>query len=305
MGRIVAIGMSNTDLVVRAPRLPLPGETLPGSTFGTFAGGKGANQAVAAARSGATVWFGGAVGDDSYGQERLSDLQAAGVDVSLVQVRQGSVSGVALIIVAEDGENQIVTVAGANYEVDPDALVARLGDLEPDLVMMTWDLHPDASRRIAASVPAGMPLIVNTAPFHDSLNEIFPDDRLIVVANEIEAGQILGRKVSIDAALEAAREIHARGCRAAVITIGAAGAVCVDAAGSWEVKPPQVKVVDTTGAGDAFCGAFAAWISAGASLPEAVTAGVHAGSLATTRSGAQASLPHRREIEESLAALVG
>src|SRR5690554_5049385 len=108
--------MSNTDLVCRAPRLPVAGETLPGYSFSTYAGGKGANQAVAAARAGSDVWFGGAVGDDAYGDARLSDLETDGVDVSLVQELEATASGVAIIIVGDDGENQIVTVAGANYE---------------------------------------------------------------------------------------------------------------------------------------------------------------------------------------------
>jgi ribokinase len=303
LNRVVAIGMSNTDLVCRSSRLPVAGETVAGSDFSTFAGGKGANQALAAARAGSHVSFYGATGDDSYGDARRADLSEEGIDIGAVQIVEGSVSGVALIVVDDRGENQIVTVAGANGRVDAQDAILSLEMLGYDLVLMTWELTPETSLMIYRGLPDDVPVVVNVAPFDASIHDVFPDRRLIVICNEVEASQMLGREVPVDEAIEAARDIQQRGCRAAIITLGAAGAVGVTHDAEWHVPAPQVDVVDTTGAGDTFCGVFAAWLAAGESIEAAITAGVYAGSLATTVHGAQPSIPRRPEIEESLASV--
>ncbi len=302
VAHIVAIGMSNTDLVCSTPKLPRAGETVAGTSFDTYAGGKGANQAVAAARSGAAVAFIGAVGDDAYGTDRLVDLQREGIDTNGVQQLAGVNSGIALIVVSDAGENQIVTVAGANAKVDPASATSALGSKAFDLVMLTWELEPSTSMSLLGSISDEIPIVLNTAPFHDSVRDVFPDDRVILIANEVEAGQLLGRDVDGDSALDAAQEILELGCRAVVITLGAAGAVGVDNQGPVTVRPPEVTVVDTTGAGDTFCGVFATLFAEGASFEDAITAGVHAGSLATTQRGAQPSIPSREAIERSLSA---
>ncbi len=296
MGRIIAIGMSNTDLVCRTSRLPRPGETVAGESLETFAGGKGANQAVAASRAGACVLFAGAVGDDAFSAARLVDLQAAGVDVSLTQTISEASSGIAIIVVDDRGENQIVTAAGANDLVDSDELIANLGGHTYDVALMTWELLVETSRAILNALDPACPIVLNVAPFDSSIHDLFPNDRLIVVCNAIEAAELVGREVSRDDAINAAREIQALGCRAVVLTLGASGAVGVDADENWAVRAPVVPVVDTTGAGDAFCGAFAAWVAEGATLEEATRAGVAAGSCAVSRAGAQPSLPGREDI---------
>jgi ribokinase len=303
MARILAMGMSNTDLVCRTPRLPSAGETIAGSSFDTFAGGKGANQAVAAARSGATVMFAGAVGDDEYGRERRLDLETAGIDTSALQTISGVRSGIAIIIVDDSGENQIVTVAGANGAVEEDRLLQNVADLDYDLLLMTWELAPGLNTKLIEALPATLPIVLNTAPFDASVASVLEDTRVIVIANEVEASQLLGSTVRVDDAMDAARSIQRLGCRAAVITLGKHGAVCADAEGCWSVPAPVVSVVDTTGSGDAFCGAFSAWLAAGAVLEDAVLAGVHAGSLAATRPGAQPSLPLKEDINASISSV--
>ena len=292
--------MSNTDLVCRTPRLPRAGETVAGSDFSTFAGGKGANQAVAAARAESLVSFYGATGDDAHGEARRSDLQSDGIDIGALQVIHGTVSGIALIIVDDTGENQIVTVSGANGLVDPQEALLSLEMLGYDLVLMTWELSPETVLEIYRGLPETVPVVVNVAPFDESIHRVFPDHRLIIVCNEIEASQLLGREVTVDNAAVAARDIAQLGCKAAVITLGGAGAVGATSSMEWHVPAPEVEVVDTTGAGDTFCGVFAAWLAPGESLESAITAGVHAGSLATTIRGAQPSIPHRAEIDASL-----
>lgn len=296
MGRIVAIGMSNTDLVCRATRLPRPGETVAGGSFATFAGGKGANQAVAAARAGARVAFGGAVGDDIYGASRVADLRSAGVDVSLIQTKSGVPSGVAMIVVDELGENQIVTAAGANDEVDGNELARRLNNDSYNVALLTWELPAQTSRVILDGLHGDKPIVLNIAPFSLSARDLFPDERVIIVCNTGEASELLGHDVADEEAQHAAQEIRALGCKAAIITLGATGVVGADRCESWAIAAPEVATIDTTGAGDAFCGTLAVWLADGSDLRDAAYAGAAAGACSVTRSGAQSSLPGRDEI---------
>ncbi|CAN5504943.1 ribokinase [soil metagenome] len=288
--------MSNTDLVCRTARLPRPGETIAGDSLETYAGGKGANQAVAAARASASVTFGGAVGDDTYGEQRLADLKTAGVDVSLVQTIPEIASGIAIIIVDARGQNQIVTAAGANDRVDSIELLRRLESVEYDVALMTWELNLENTRAIVRGLHPSRPVVLNAAPFDSSIHELFPDERVIVICNDVEAAGLLGREISVTEGLEAAREIQELGCRAAVVTLGESGAAGADSEHGWTVPGLAVSVVDATGAGDAFCGAFAAWVADGSNLEEATRAGVAAGSCSVGRPGAQPSLPTRDEI---------
>jgi ribokinase len=220
----------------------------------TYAGGKGANQAVAAARASASVTFGGAVGDDTYGEQRLADLKTAGVDVSLVQTIPEIASGIAIIIVDARGQNQIVTAAGANDRVDSIELLRRLESVEYDVALMTWELNLETTRAIVRGLHPSRPVVLNAAPFDSSIHELFPDERVIVICNEVEAAELLGREISVTEGLEAAREIQELGCRAAVVTLGESGAAGADSDHGWTVPGLAVSVVDTTGAGDAFRG---------------------------------------------------
>jgi ribokinase len=301
-GTVLVIGSSNTDLVCLAPRLPRPGETVRGTSFATFAGGKGANQAVAAARAGARVCFAGAVGDDTFGQARLADLRAENIDIEHVVVRFGVASGVASIVVDDDGENVIVLVPGANDTVDPAMALRALQSVEPRVLSLTHEV-PFETVRTAILARAPQTLVVhNTAPYDERIAELL-DSIDVLICNETEASALLDRPVTADTAEQDAAEILARGCRAAIITLGAHGAFVATDATSWHVPAPNVAVVDTTGAGDALCGATAAWLASGAELRDAVVAGVVAGSLAVTRDGAQPSLPTRSAILALIASI--
>jgi ribokinase len=301
MSKVLVVGGSNTDLVCRSPRLPVAGETLTGSSFNVFAGGKGANQAVAAARSGALVTFCGAVGDDDFGRQRLADLKLDEIDVSCVEVVEGTSSGVALIVVDDAGENQIVVVSGANGRVSPTTVDRAIDSSAWDALLIVLENPADTTRHAIARMKGRAPVVLNAAPFDPWVTDVLPDVD-ILVCNEVEASGLLGRQVGADTALADVVALRHLGCRSAVITLGPHGAYVADSSGSWHNPALAVEVVDTTGAGDALCGAIAAWLAEGASLREAVAAGVAAGSLAVTRSGAQPSLPRRAEIDRFLCA---
>jgi ribokinase len=297
---ILAVGSINTDLVVRVDQFPIPGETVYGSEFATYAGGKGANQAAAAARLGSQVSMLGAVGDDVNSSERLSDLRDAGVDVAPILIRDQTPGGVALIQVDSSGQNQIVIVPGANGTVAPEDVTAKLPGLvqKDDLVLVQFELPFETVRATLESArEAGARTVVNTAPFvtgtADLLNLID-----ILVVNEIEAGQLLGRgPVSVDAADAAVRELRKTGPSVVFATLGAAGAMILDDNCSESIPAPNVDVVDTTGAGDATVGAFATALNDGLSTVEAARMAVMAGSFAVQRPGAQPSQPTRSELE--------
>ena len=291
-GHVVVVGSINVDLVVHADRLPAPGETVLGGRFAVHDGGKGANQAVAAARAGARVTMVGAVGDDEYGTRSLAALQAEGVDVS--RVRQlGEPTGVALVAVGRRGENQIVVATGANGVIILDeadrALIAGahvlLSSLEVPVATVV-----DALR---AAHAAGVTAILNPAPAH-----ALPADVLalgpILTPNEHELIVAIGNDQT-EGALD---ELAARNAGPIVVTQGAAGALLAD--GSMRERfegftPPQV--VDTTGAGDTFCGVLAASLAEGMPLPGAIVRANAAAALSVAANGARAGMPTRDAIE--------
>ncbi|MGI8930553.1 MAG: ribokinase [Candidatus Limnocylindria bacterium] len=291
-GHVVVVGSINVDLVVHADRLPAPGETVLGGRFAVHDGGKGANQAVAAARAGARVTMVGAVGDDEYGTRSLAALQAEGVDVS--RVRQlGEPTGVALVAVGRRGENQIVVATGANGVVALDeagrALIAGADVLLSSLEVPVATVV-DALR---AAHAAGVTAILNPAPAH-----ALPADVLalgpILTPNEHELIVAIGNDQT-EGALD---ELAARNAGPIVVTQGAAGALLAD--GSMRERfegftPPQV--VDTTGAGDTFCGVLAASLAEGMPLPGAIVRANAAAALSVAANGARAGMPTRDAID--------
>ncbi len=293
-GSILIAGSSNTDLVCRTDRLPRPGETVASTSFDVYPGGKAANQAVAAARSGARVYFVGALGDDEYGAARRLELEAEGIRTGHLRTIPGETSGLALIAVDDSGENLIITVAGANDRVRVDELDAAIEESSPSVTLFPHEAPWPVVERLT-SYPAGSTKILNAAPYADRLRELVGSID-ILICNEIEASGFAGYDVSAANCEEAVRELASLARRAAIITLGEFGAVACEQLSTFSVRAPKVPVVDTTGAGDAFCGAFAAWLAAGESLERAVNAGVVAGALAVTRAGAQPSLPRREEI---------
>lgn len=298
---ILVIGSYNTDLVMRGPRLPAPGETMLGGTFAQYHGGKGANQAVAAARLAAAgqVRFVAKIGDDAFGQQALTQLRAEGVDNVGVRVAPGQPSGVALINVAtQTGENSISVAAGANAYLCPADVDAALADAAPGTVVVLQLETPLPTVRHAARQAAarGLRVVLNPAPAQP-LPAGLGADLYVLTPNQTEAEALTGVRVTdaATASLTAAR-LHAAGFGRVVLTLGAQGAYWSDGTDAALVAAPAVQAVDTTAAGDCFTGALAVALAEGLALPEAVGFACRAAALAVTRPGAQASLPTRAEL---------
>jgi ribokinase len=281
---VCVVGSSNLDLVVTAPRHPAPGETLLGTAYYEYPGGKGLNQVVAAARAGASSAFVSALGDDAAGDRLAAVLAAERIDASAVQRLTDTATGRALITVDAAGENSIVVVAGANAELRPTPLPAArvvLSQLEISL-----DVVADG---FAQGRAFGAVTILNPAPATALTDELL-SSCAIVIPNEHERGQLGGTS-----------RLFGLGVEAVVTTLGSAGVDVETPRGTHRVEPFDVIPIDTTGAGDAFCGSFAAAIAAGGDPLGAARFAAAAGALATTRVGAVPSLPRRVEIEALLA----
>ncbi|HUP82761.1 MAG TPA: ribokinase [Candidatus Limnocylindria bacterium] len=288
-GEVLVVGSINVDLVIRAAQLPAPGQSVSGGVFAQHQGGKGANQAVAAARRGASVTMVGAVGDDEYGQSALADMRREGVDVSRVAVMRGESTGLALIAVDERGANQIVVAPGANYAFGAAAIEQALAGYKPpagSIAVLSFELGDEAVVAAAAyAASRGMQLLVNPAPARvlpRALVALSP----IVLPNEGEAATLTGLSDPGAAALALAAQTRAP----VIVTLGVEGALLCEPGARQEseiLAAPKVDVVDTTGAGDAFVGALAANLAAGKPLREAAAAAVEAASQSVTTAGAR------------------
>lgn len=305
MPKVVVVGSINTDLVVRLNAFPMPGETIVGKSFRTFGGGKGANQATSAARLGADVLMIGAVGDDAFSGERLSSMTAAGVDCGSVLTRENTQGGIAVIQVDSAGQNSIVMVPGANETITSSDIRQLLPELlsPGDLLIGPLELRLDTmieAVRIANESEART--MINIAPVVSGADELVSMlDTLIV--NEIEAGQLLGRgAVEPGEAPQVAEELAALGPQTILITLGSHGAFIRTSEVTALIPVPPVDVVDTTGAGDAAVGAFAAAICQGLSPREAGIQSVFAGSYAVQYEGAQSSQANQQQLERFIAA---
>ncbi|MBK7405185.1 MAG: ribokinase [Phycisphaerales bacterium] len=297
VGRVCVIGSANMDLVVRSPRLPAPGETLLGGPFETFPGGKGANQAVAAARMGARVTMVGRVGTDAYGSELRSVLSREGVDLTALRAAAGVSTGVALITVdASTGENTIVVAGGANLRVCPEDIEAVAGLIRSaDVLLMQLEVPlgvVSAAAKIAHA--SGRQVVLNAAPAQALPAELLALVHVLIV-NASEAATLTGLPAGRDPG-ELAGALQRSGPRAVVVTLGRIGALLCDASGCRPVSSVEVEAVDTVGAGDAFCGALAAMLASGVPLDEAAQVGCIAGALAATKAGAIPSLPTRDAV---------
>ena len=296
---ITVFGSINVDLVTRVTRTPGPGETVPGSDYSLIPGGKGANQALAARRAGAAVKMVGAIGDDFLAQVALSELEAGGVDLTSVTRRAGT-NGVAIIVVNEAGDNTIVLSPGANAHADAGTIPANA--LSKGDTLLLQNEVPLAQSLAAArkARAAGARVVFSVAPYVPlSLEDVTAVDMLIV--NEHEAADF-ARHLAIAAgnAEETVSGLAAKLGRTVVATLGPDGAVAANAGELVRVPALKVTPVDTTGAGDTFCGVLAAWLDEGASFRAAMARAAVAGSLAVTREGAQPSFPTRAEIEAAL-----
>jgi ribokinase len=303
--KIVVVGSSNTDMVVKAARIPAPGETVLGGAFVMAPGGKGANQAVAAARLGAEVSLVARLGTDSLGDEAVAGYVRDGILTDLVIRDPDRPTGVALIIVDAHGENSITVALGANEALSPDDIERAADRIRAaDVVVMQLEVPLVAVERAAAIArSAGVPVILDPAPAPDAgLPAALLRDVTCLKPNESEAERLTGIHVGDPASAErAARALQQLGPQTVIVTLGRQGAVVVDGTSVHHVPAYRVTAVDATAAGDAFTGALATALAAGAAIEEAVRRAAAAGALAATRIGAQPSLSTRAEWEAFIA----
>lgn len=297
--KIVVVGSSNTDMIIKLDRIPKPGETRLGGEFITAPGGKGANQAVAAARAGGDVALVARVGQDMFGERAVAGFVEQGINVDYVRFDK-SPSGVALIFVAEDGENSIGVGSGANAKLSPaDVRKARRAIADADAVIMQLESPLDAIQAAAELAATRQKLVIlNPAPAQ-SLPESLLRNVSILTPNEIEAQLLTGVKVDGPASCARAADILLRkGVGAVIITLGSQGAFLASPDVRELVPGFSAKAIDTTAAGDVFNGALAVALAEGMPLIDAVRFANAAGAIAVTRMGAQPSAPTRKEIDK-------
>jgi len=300
--RVAVAGSLNVDLVARAPRMPQPGETIIGSDFRRVPGGKGANQAVAAAKLGAQVAMVGRVGGDTFATQLRENMGRVGIDLTHVTEDPDAPTGVALIIVDDAGQNSIVVASGANAHFSPaDVEAAEETLAAADVLLLQLESPLETVIRAAEIAAAhGVRVILNPAPAQE-----LPDSLLSLVdaliPNESETALLTGRSVESDKdARAAARDLLAYGVETVIITLGERGALLTEDESATLIPSFEVEVVDTTAAGDGFVGSFAVALAEEKSLQEAVRWGNAAGALAATKMGAQPSLPTRKALERLL-----
>ncbi len=296
----MVVGSSNTDMIIRVPRIPRAGETLLGGEFLTAAGGKGANQAVGAARAGGKVAFIARVGRDAFGDQAIAGLLRDGIDVSRVFRDKLTPSGVALIFVAQDGENSIAVAGGANAKLSPSDVKKAAGVIRSAGLLVAQLETPLATVTAAVelAVKAGVPVILNPAPARPLPNSLL--ERIsILTPNETEAELLTGIKVTdAAAAAKACSKLRSRGVGIVILTLGERGAFLADANGQRLVPGFKVKTVDSTAAGDIFNGALSVALAEGKAVFDAARFANAAAALSVTRLGAQPSAPSRADIEK-------
>ena len=301
--KIAVVGSLNMDLVTRTPRIPSPGETILGRAFFTAPGGKGANQAVAAARLGARVSMIGRVGEDDFGNALRQTLIADGIDCTYLFPDNDARTGVASILVDDAGQNSIVVAPGANARFSPaDVERAQAVIAEADVLLLQLEIPLETVIRAAELARAhDVAVILNPAPARPDLADLLPLAD-ILIPNESEAALLTGLPADAAIAAESAvAGLQARGADIVILTLGAQGALLAQGASRERIPAFPVEPVDTTAAGDAFVGGFAVALAEKKPLPEAVRWGAAAGGLAVTRLGAQPSLPHRQAVLQLLA----
>ena len=298
--KIVVVGSSNTDMVVKVPHIPAPGETVMGSELLTIPGGKGANQAVGAARAGGDVVFIACVSDDTFGTESIENYKKDGIDTSYIKVKPGMHSGVALINVAADGENSIAVAPGANSHLLPEDITrARDAFAGAGAVLVQLEIPMETVSAVAEiAEEIGIPMILNPAPgaklSRDLLKRIS-----VITPNETEAALLTGTgKVNDDTIPVMAKELYDLGIETVVLTLGSRGVYLLNSEFQGMIPGYRVKAVDTTAAGDVFNGALACALSANKPVREAIDFAQRAAAISVTRMGAQPSAPYLKEIME-------
>jgi ribokinase len=296
--KIVVVGSCNTDMVIKADRLPIPGETILGGTFFMNPGGKGANQAVAASRMGGNVTLISKTGNDVFGKQSVMLYTAENIKTDYIYSDPKHPSGVALITVDSQGENCIVVASGANAYLNPSDIDKATTEIESsDLVLMQLEIPIETVEYVAEMASKkGIKVILNPAPAR-ALSDNLLKHLYIIIPNKSEAEILSGIKVSdIESAKQAADIISAKGVDIVVITLGSQGALIKEYADYHFVEALKVDALDTTAAGDTFCGAVCVGLSEGRSILDSVKLAARAAAITVTRMGAQASIPYRSEL---------
>ena len=300
--RVIVVGSVNVDLVATVDHLPAPGETVTGGRFAQHHGGKGGNQAVAAARLGAATWFVGAIGADAFGDEARAALAAEGVDVTELVALPGQATGVALILVDASGENSIAVAGGANAALAPAHVGAAFDRLRPttgDVVLVGHEIPTaTATEALRLAKAGGATTVFNPAPATGvTLETLALSD--IVTPNQGEAAELLAIEGGTQD-MGPERLARLAGGGQALITLGSRGALLVGADGPQRLPAPDVAVIDTTGAGDTLNGALAAGLAASMPVADAARRAVVAAALAVSRAGAREGMPTAGELEAAL-----
>ncbi|WP_197324065.1 ribokinase [Ralstonia solanacearum] len=296
---VLVVGSLNMDLVIRTPCLPQAGQTVSAPALETIPGGKGANQAVAAARLGSRVAMLGCVGDDPHGTALREGLRREGVDTAMVTAHAGAPTGIACVTVADSGQNTIVIVAGANRLLTPAMIDAQQAAFErAKVIVCQLESPPDAvERALQLGQRLGKTVILNPAPAAGPLPTPWLAACDYLIPNETEAALLTARPVdSPEAALDAAADLHAQGARHVIITLGARGIAYVDATSRLLMPAYPARAIDATAAGDTFVGALATALAEGAAPAEAIQFGQAAAAVSVTRLGAQPWIPFRSEL---------
>ena len=296
--KIVVVGSTNMDMVVKANHIPVSGETILGGDFFMNPGGKGANQAVTVARLGGNTAFITKVGSDIFGKQAIQLFDDEGIDITGVLSDPTTPSGVALITVDEFGENSIVVASGANANLKPrdvEKSLDKIGDCE--ILLLQLEIPMDA---VAFSVEYananGIKVILNPAPENSQVARLFPKID-VITPNRYEAEMLTGIKVTdLDTAKKAAQFLHTQGVKSIVITLGSKGAILYHENEFHIIPAIPCKAIDTTAAGDVFCGALAVAIAEGKDMLSAVQFACKAAAISVTRMGAQSSIPNRNEL---------
>lgn len=301
MSKIYVVGSINRDLVAFVERLPKPGETIFGTGFQQFPGGKGANQAVAASRLGGKVYLVGNVGTDSFGEEMLRFLSGENIDVSDVVTLKQVPTGIALISVDARSENSIIVISGANMVWNSRDL-NHINIEQGDILLSQFEIPLEIIDAMFAQAKSkGATTILNPAPIK------VPSDKLLknvdyMVVNEVELEALTNLKVHVEnltSVSEAAEKLREQGPRAVIATLGSRGAILFASQKRYEAKGHKVKAVDTTGAGDCFIGGFAAALGRAEALPEALKFANRAAAISVMRTGAASSIPTAAEVREA------
>ena len=300
--KIVVIGSSNVDLIMKMNHLPVKGETVTNAEFFQVYGGKGANQAVAAARAGGNVAFINCVGEDAYTPQMVRNYNNDGINTRFVFHEKGMASGHALIMIGQTGENIISVAPGANYLLTPDKIDEALPVIEDAaMIVMQYEIQEETIKYVIdLANKKGIPVMWNCAPAR-ALDLSYIPKINILVLNEVEAGFLAGMTVENESDAEkAAQKLVDSGVEKVIITLGSKGAFVVTKTEKVSIPAFKVEAVDTTAAGDTFCGAYAVALVEGKSLKDALQFASAAAAISVTRMGAQPSAPNRLEIDEFL-----